>query len=151
MCKYCDPASNECEVCFEPLTHEYFLDIQTSEWDAHNDDWVYQKEYISYCPWCGRDLENKVDFLKDKTPVFRFTTAYTLYDVCNFANQLSKKYPNLIVLPQDFDVNWMTRKDFEDWIRLMRERFDEKTKSECKCNGRRDMCNLSPKYQCEDD
>ena len=74
MCKYCDSASNECEIFFEPLTQEYFLNIQTSEWDTYNDDWVYQKEYISYCPWCGRDLENKVDFLKDKTPVFRFTT-----------------------------------------------------------------------------
>ena len=63
MCKYCDSASNECEIFFEPLTQEYFLNIQTSEWDTYNDDWVYQKEYISYCPWCGRDLENKVDFL----------------------------------------------------------------------------------------
>ena len=51
MCKYCDSASNECEIFFEPLTQEYFLDIQTSEWDTYNDDWVYQKEYISYCPW----------------------------------------------------------------------------------------------------
>lgn len=151
MCKYCDPAFNECEIFFEPLTQEYFLDIQTSEWDTYNDDWVYQKEHISYCPWCGRDLENKVDFLKDKTPVFRFTTEYNLDEVYNFAKRLQKKYPNLIVLPQNFDVDWITREDLENWVNLMREHFDEKTKSECKCNGRRDMCNLSPKYQCEDD
>lgn len=150
MCKYCDLTSNECEIFFEPLTHEYFLDIPTSEWDSYSDDWVYQKEYISYCPWCGRDLENKVDFLMDKTPVFRFTTEYNLDEVYNFTKHLQKKYPNLIVLPQDFDVDWMTRKDLENWVKLMRERFEEKNKSECKCNGIRDMCNLSPKYQCED-
>lgn len=90
MCKYCDSASNECEIFFEPLTQEYFLNIQTSEWDTYNDDWVYQKEYISYCPWCGRDLENKVDFLRDKTPAFRFTTKYNLDTVYNFAKHLQK-------------------------------------------------------------
>lgn len=125
MCKYCDSASNECEIFFEPLTQEYFLDIQTSERDTYNDDWVYQKEYISYCPWCGRNLEDKIDFLKDKTPVFRFTTEYTLYDVNKIYKSLSERYPNLIVLPQDFDIDWMTREDFENWIKLMRERFYE--------------------------
>lgn len=127
MCKYCDSASNECEIFFEPLTHEYFLDIQTSEWDTYNDDWVYQKEYISYCPWCGRELENRVDFLKDKTPVFRFTTEYTLDNVNKIYKSLLERYPNLIVLPQDFDVDWMTREDLENWIKLMREHFEEKT------------------------
>ena len=151
MCKYCDSASNECEIFFDPLTQEYFLDIQTSEWDTYNDDWVYQKEYISYCPWCGRNLENKVDFLKDKTPVFRFTTEYNLDEVYNLAKHLQKKYPNLIALPQDFDVDWMTRADLENWVKFMREHFDEQTKSKCNCNGIRDKCNLSPKYQCEDD
>lgn len=151
MCKYCDSASNECEIFFDPLTQEYFLDIQTSEWDTYNDDWVYQKEYISYCPWCGRNLENKVDFLKDKTPVFRFTTEYNLDKVCNLAKHLQKKYPNLIVLPQDFDVDWMTREDLENWVKFMREHFKEQTKSKCNCNGIRNKCNLSPKYQCEDD
>lgn len=150
MCKYCDSTSNECEIFFEPLTHEYFLDIPTSEWDSYSDDRVYQKEYISYCPWCGRDLDNKADFLMDKAPVFRFTTEYNLDEVYNFAKNLQKKYPNLIVLPQDFDIDWMTRKDLENWVKLMREHFDKKTKSKCECNGRRDMCNLSPKYQCED-
>lgn len=121
MCKYCNPESNECEIFFEPLTHEYFLDIQTSEWDAYNDDWVYQKEYISYCPWCGRDLENKVDFLKDKTPVFKFTTEYTLDDVNKIYKSLLERYPNLIVLPQDFDIDWMTREDFENWVECARK------------------------------
>lgn len=46
MCKYCDSASNECEIFFEPLTQEYFLNIQTSEWDTYNDDWVYQKNTL---------------------------------------------------------------------------------------------------------
>lgn len=127
MCKYCNPTSNECEIFSDPLTQEYFLDIQTSEWDTYNDDWVYQKEYISYCPWCGRDLENKVDFLKDKTPVFRFTTEYTLDNVNKIYKSLLEKYPNLIMLPQDFDVDWMTREDLENWIKLMREHFEEKT------------------------
>lgn len=151
MCKYCDYDSDYCEIFQDGTDGAWYLDHETGEWDEYDDGFIHDKIYIGYCPYCGRDLENKVDFLKDKTPVFRFTTAYTLYDVCNFANQLSKKYPNLIVLPQDFDVDWMTKENFENWIKTVRERFDEKTKSECKCNGRRDMCNLSPKYQCEDD
>lgn len=150
MCKYCE-ASNECEIFFEPLTQKYFLDIQTSEWDTYNDDWIYQREYISYCPWCGRDLENKVDFLKDKTPIFRFTTKYNLDEVYTLAKHLQEKYPNLIVLPQDFDVDWMTREDLEKWVKLIREHLEEQTKSECKCNGVRDGCNLLTKDQCEGD
>lgn len=32
------------------------------------------------------------------------------------------------------------------------KKLEEKPpKSQCKCNGIRDRCNLSPKYQCEDD
>lgn len=151
MCKYCDSASNECEIFFDPLTHEYFLDIQTSEWDTYNDDWIYQKEYISYCPWCGRDLESEVDFLKDRTPVFRFTTKHSLDELNNLDKHLRQKYPNLIVLPQDFDVDWMTREDLEKWVKLMREHLEKQTKSECKRNGIRDDCNLLTKYQCEDE
>lgn len=123
MCKYCDSASNECEVCFEPLTQEYFLNIQTSEWDTYNDDWVYQKEYISYCPWCGRDLENKVDFLKDKTPVLKFTTNCTLDYVDTLYKTLVEKYPNLICIPQSFDIDWWSSEDFEKYITTVRQKF----------------------------
>ena len=151
MCKYCDYESNDCEIFQDPLDNSWYLNHETGEWDNYNDGFVYDKIYINYSPYCGRDLENKVDFLKDRTPVFRFTTEYTLDNVNKIYNSLLEKYPNLIVLPQDFDIDWITREDLENWVKFMREHFDEQTKSECKCNGIRDKCNLSPKYQCEDD
>ena len=121
MCKYCDYNSDECCIFVDTLDWNYYYDYQTSEWDDYEDGYIHDKIYISYCPWCGRDLENKVDFLKDKTPVFRFTTEYTLYDVNKIYKSLSERYPNLIVLPQDFDIDWMTRKDFENWVECARK------------------------------
>ena len=44
------------QIYVDPLTNEYYLDIETSEWDEYDDGFVHQKEYIAYCPWCGRKL-----------------------------------------------------------------------------------------------
>lgn len=151
MCKYCDYNSDECCIFVDTLDGNYYYDYQTSEWDDYEDGYIHDKIYISYCPWCGRDLENKVDFLKDKTPVFRFTTEYTVKDVSRIYKHLLEKYPNLLIFPQDFDIDWMTREDFEDWVERARRVYEEPPKSKCNCNGIRDKCNLSPKYQCEDD
>lgn len=43
-------------IYIDPLTNEYYLDIETSEWDEYDDGFIHQREYISYCPWCGRKL-----------------------------------------------------------------------------------------------
>lgn len=56
MCRYCDYNSDDCVIFDEPLTNEYYLDIETYEWDDYDDGYVYMKEYISYCPYCGRKL-----------------------------------------------------------------------------------------------
>lgn len=56
MCKYCDGNSDECRIWIDPLDDEYYLDIETSEYDEYNDDYVYQREYVNYCPFCGRKL-----------------------------------------------------------------------------------------------
>ena len=56
MCKYCDYDSGECCIFKNSLTNEWYIDIETSEWDEYGDDWIHQKEYISYCPYCGRKL-----------------------------------------------------------------------------------------------
>ena len=39
----------------DPLDGNYYLDIET--WDDHNDDIAHRREYINYCPWCGRRLK----------------------------------------------------------------------------------------------
>ncbi len=57
MCKYCNYDSNECCIFVDPLDKNYYLDIKTSEWDEYDDGFVHQKEYIDYCPWCGRKLK----------------------------------------------------------------------------------------------
>ena len=56
MCNRCNYNSPDNQIDVDPLTSEYYLDIETSEWDAYDDGFVHQKEYITYCPWCGRKL-----------------------------------------------------------------------------------------------
>jgi len=57
MCKYCDYNSKDCEIFQEPLTSEWYLDIETHEWDKYDDVYVHQKLYgVAYCPYCGRKL-----------------------------------------------------------------------------------------------
>ena len=41
--------------------NQYYLDIETSEWDEYDDGFVHQREYINYCPWCGRKLNGRKD------------------------------------------------------------------------------------------
>lgn len=50
MCNRCDYDSPDNRIYVDPLTNEYYLDIETSEWDEYDDGFVHQKEYISYCP-----------------------------------------------------------------------------------------------------
>lgn len=59
MCKYCDGNSDKCRIRSSPLDNEYYLDIETSEWDEYDDDYVHQREYINYCPFCGRKLSEQ--------------------------------------------------------------------------------------------
>ena len=121
MCKYCDYESNDCEIFRDLLDNTWYLDYETGEWDNYNDGFIHEKIYISYCPYCGRDLKNKVDFLEDKTPVFRFTTEYTFEEVSKICKSLLEKYPNLIALPQSFDVEWMSKEIFKDWVKQTRK------------------------------
>lgn len=58
MCKYCNPNSDDCRIFKDSLTEDWYLDVETSEWDSYDDGYVHQREYyISYCPYCGRKLE----------------------------------------------------------------------------------------------
>lgn len=59
MCQYCDDNSNECRIFIDPLDRNYYLDIETSEWDEYDDEFVHQREYVNYCPWCGRKLKEE--------------------------------------------------------------------------------------------
>lgn len=46
----------DCPCYYEPLTDEWYISIQTSEWDEYDDDFVYERFYIEYCPYCGKHL-----------------------------------------------------------------------------------------------
>ena len=48
------------QIYVDPLTNEYYLDIETSEWDEYDDGFVHQREYIAYCPYCGRKLGDEL-------------------------------------------------------------------------------------------
>ena len=56
MCNRCDYDSPDNKIYIDLLTNEYYLNIETYEWDEYNDDFVHQREYIAYCPYCGRKL-----------------------------------------------------------------------------------------------
>ena len=56
MCNRCNYDSPDNQIYVDLLTNEWYLDITTSQWDEYDDDYVHQREYISYCPWCGRKL-----------------------------------------------------------------------------------------------
>ena len=57
MCKYCDYDSDDNEVFIDPLTNEWYLSVETFEWDDWEDEYIHKKVYgIQYCPYCGRRL-----------------------------------------------------------------------------------------------
>ena len=66
MCKYCDYNSSDNRIYVDLLTNEYYLDIEILKLDEYDDGFVCQREYISYCPWCGRKLEEKKAVQKEK-------------------------------------------------------------------------------------
>lgn len=57
MCDSCNPNSDKREIFEEYLSHDFYIFHQTGEWDEYGDDWIYDKIYINYCPWCGRRLD----------------------------------------------------------------------------------------------
>lgn len=61
MCRYCNYNSEDNRIFIDPLDGEYYLDIETSEWDEYDDGYVHQREYIDYCPLCGKKLREKCD------------------------------------------------------------------------------------------
>lgn len=56
MCRYCNYESYDNRIFIDPLTNEYYLDIETMVLDSYDDGFFHDKEYINYCPWCGRKL-----------------------------------------------------------------------------------------------
>lgn len=56
MCNNCDINSNECCIYINPLSNDYYLDIEISERDGYDYGYIHHREYINYCPWCGRKL-----------------------------------------------------------------------------------------------
>lgn len=61
MCNNCDINSNECCIYINPLSNDYYLDIEISERDGYDYGYIHHREYIKYCPWCGRKLNGRKD------------------------------------------------------------------------------------------
>lgn len=55
MCNSCDQDTEHCRI-YQDDDNDFYLEIQTFEWDSYNDDWFYERIYITHCPWCGRKL-----------------------------------------------------------------------------------------------
>lgn len=55
MCKRCNYLDSDCCI-FQEFTEEWYIYHKTSQWDNVDKDFVYDKIYIEYCPWCGRKL-----------------------------------------------------------------------------------------------
>lgn len=45
MCNHCNYDSPDNQIYVDPLTNEYYLDIETSEWDEYDDGFVHQRIY----------------------------------------------------------------------------------------------------------
>lgn len=73
-------------------------------------------------------MDSQVTFLKDKTPVLKFTTDCDLDYVNALYKTLVEKYPNLICIPQNFDIDWLSREDFEKYVTTVRKKFEEDNK-----------------------
>lgn len=50
MCRYCNYESDDNRIFIDPLTNEYYLDIETMVCDSYDDGFFHDKEYINYCP-----------------------------------------------------------------------------------------------------
>lgn len=61
MCRFCEGSSSEREIFIEPMSGDWYMDYRTSEWDNMNDDYIHDKIFISYCPYCGRKLEDDTE------------------------------------------------------------------------------------------
>ena len=61
MCNCCNPNSPDNRIYLDSVMNEYYLNIETYEWDEYEDEFVHHREYINNCPWCGRFLKGVED------------------------------------------------------------------------------------------
>ena len=59
MCELCNEKSNICNIFYDDIDKKYYLHLMTTEWDEYDDCPLYIDEEISYCPYCGRKLDDK--------------------------------------------------------------------------------------------
>lgn len=58
MCDYCDNKSIYKQVYTDSVGRHYRY-VAREQWDKFSDEYVYIKDYIDKCPWCGRKLSNE--------------------------------------------------------------------------------------------
>ena len=70
MCRYCNYESDDNRIFIDPLTNEYYLDIETMIWDSDDDD--FPRGYVSFYMMERHDFEkaenvnlNLKKFMKD--------------------------------------------------------------------------------------
>ena len=54
MCTSCN--GDYAEIFYDEIAKEFYLNHETSQWDYYDDDFVCDRIYIKYCPFCGRKL-----------------------------------------------------------------------------------------------
>ena len=60
MCRHCDGESPENNIWKDGASGDWYIEFPVDTNDG--EDWLdtYLEEYINYCPYCGRKLDNKI-------------------------------------------------------------------------------------------
>ena len=92
MCRYCNYESDDNRIFIDPLTNEYYLDI-------------------NYCPWCGRKLTKEWDIVMEKK-IIDYRKKHRRCKYCKYS---------VLVMPKDMytlDYYVCKAKDkiIEDWF-----------------------------------
>lgn len=60
MCNRCNYDSPDNQIYVDPLTNEYYLDIETSEWDEYDDAFVISENIFRIVLGVEGNWENKI-------------------------------------------------------------------------------------------
>jgi len=59
MCMFCDNDSEWCRIWIDALTNDWYLEIETGHYGQVDKEWETVREFIEYCPYCGRRLSDE--------------------------------------------------------------------------------------------
>lgn len=107
--RFCDPKSKDCVIFTDPLDNQVYLEGRTSEWDDYDDDFVYDRIYIGYCPWWKKGVKmtkNEINFLEELLHrVYKINAKYCDYDCRNCDYGILETYGDNFSCSLEFVIN----------------------------------------------